>query len=559
MSSLTFVTAFLNIYEVPFENKDIEWRFNHFEKIAKTGVQICLYTDSQCYETLNELLEINNYTNVKLMPVINLEETFCFNAISSLEYSLPDSRNLKKDTKEYLILQNSKAEFLHKTVQSNPWNSTHFAWIDFSIGYILKNLDSTTEKLIILSNRQFNTKIFAFPGCWKNNVADDLSNILNNIHWRFCGTFFLGDAESISELYHLYEEHFQAFVKFNKKLIWEVNFWAWLEANEHWKINWYPGDHNDNIINIPTNYYAKCLKDKIETINYNYPEIEKFKPSSPSYLYNNGEHFLNTRYVNYSYSSTGSYVINHEKNTLITKNVASVLNDDFLPENYYEMDESSIPLVSHDTYSVGLEDIRLYSFQNNIKFVATNVNYIGNRTNRIIVGNYDINTSSYTNCRIINPPTVTGCEKNWIPLIKDNIEHFIYKWSPFEIGKLNLENNQLEIIESYKINSPDFHRIRGSTIFIQNVGENNLIGVVHFCEETMPRQYYHIMVLLDKESLKPIRYSDPFCFQHIGVEFCIGFTIKNDQYIFWVSKKDNDALMVKININEIPIFYDIKY
>jgi len=556
MANLTFVTAFLNIYEVPFENKDIEWRFQHFEKIAKTGVHICLYTDSQCYETLCKLLE--NYDNVKLMDSIDLEDTFCYKAISSLEYTLPDSRNLKKDTMEYIVLQNSKTEFMYKAIQSNPWNSTHFAWIDFSVGYIIKNMDSTLEYIKLLSKRQFISKIFAVPGCWQNNVADDLSNILNNINWRFCGGFSIADILSIKELHSLYETHFKLFIMHNKKLIWEVNFWAWLEANGYWKPHWYAADHNDRIFNIPTQFCARLLEDKIEKINYNYPEIENFKPSSPSYLYHNGEHLLNTRYVNYRYSPSGSYLINHEKNTLITKNIVSVLDDEFLPKNYNEMNESIDGLTNYDAYSVGLEDIRLYSFKNEVKFIATNVNYVGNRTNRIIIGNYDTSTFSYTNCRILNPPTITGCEKNWIPIIKENREHFIHKWSPYEIGRINMDNNQLEIIESYEIKSPDFHRIRGSTIFI-DYSDSILIGVVHFCEETMPRQYYHILVLLDKESLKPFRYSDPFCFQHIGVEFCIGFTIKNDQYIFWVSKKDNDAVMVSIKMDEIPISYDIKY
>jgi hypothetical protein len=136
-------------------------------------------------------------------------------------------------------------------------------------------------------------------------------------------------------------------------------------------------------------------------------------------------------------------------------------------------------------------------------------------------------------------------------IVEQEEELFIYKWSPFQLGKINIETNQLEITQSYEIKSPDFHRIRGSTIFIDN-GEN-LLGVVHFCEETWPRQYYHLLVTLDKETFKPISYSDPFCFQHYGVEFCIGFTIQYNKYIFWISKKDNDAIMVSVDKDKIPI------
>ena len=184
------------------------------------------------------------------------------------------------------------------------------------------------------------------------------------------------------------------------------------------------------------------------------------------------------------------------------------------------------------------------------------MNYIGGRANRIIIGDYDYENNSYLNSKIIQPPTNTTCEKNWIPILLNQQMHFIYKWNPFQLSKINDENN-LEIIESHEILSPNFYRIRGSTVFIDQ--GDYLVGVVHFCEESTPRKYYHVLVHLNKETGLPQYYSDPFCFQHIGVEFCIGFTIKEDKYIFWISKKDNDAIMVKINTDEIPICSKVLY
>jgi len=554
MSKVTFVTAYINIYDKPIDKKDNNWRYQQFERIAKTGIQICLYTDSVSYNDLIVLIE--KYPNVKMMKTINLEDTFCFQSTKYIEYSLPDNRNITKDIDKYMFVQHSKIEFVNDAIQENPWNSTHFSWLDFSCAYILRNPDITLEHLFILSKRRFIPKMLVMPGCWNSLVRNNASFILNDVHWRFCGTFFLGDAESLIELSNLYRRHFDSFMREHHKLIWEVNFWAWLEANTEWKPNWYKGDHNDCIINIPTQFYALHLNDNLIKTCYDYPKIENFEPSSASYLYHNGEHVLNTRYVNYSYSSSGSYLINDPKNTLITKNIVSKLDCDFTPYSYEEMDELAIELPSFDTYSIGLEDIRLYSFNNKIKFIATNVNYVGNRTNRMIVGNYDPDNLSYTDYNIIQPPTNTGCEKNWTPLIKDNEEYFIYKWSPFELGKINAETNKLEIIESYEISSPDFHRVRGSTIFIDK--DDSLLGMVHFCEETWPRQYYHMLIRLDRKTFKPLSYSDPFCFQHFGVEFCIGFTIKDDKYVFWISKKDNDAIMVNIDINKIPITHMIK-
>ena len=128
-----------------------------------------------------------------------------------------------------------------------------------------------------------------------------------------------------------------------------------------------------------------------------------------------------------------------------------------------------------------------------------------------------------------------------------------YKWLQMEIGSLNSEN-QLIIEMRHPIKSPWFHKVRGSTLFVDN-GEH-LVGVVHFSEETTPRRYYHMLVSLDKETFKPLKYSEIFNFQHLGIEFCIGFTIKNGEYIFWISQMDIKPLTISMDINKIKLIYE---
>jgi hypothetical protein len=121
-----------------------------------------------------------------------------------------------------------------------------------------------------------------------------------------------------------------------------------------------------------------------------------------------------------------------------------------------------------------------------------------------------------------------------------------------EICKINPETKQLESVKKYynTITAPNFNRVRGSSIFI-DVGDY-LLGVVHFSDDIVPRNYYHMLVALNKTTLCPIKYSQPFCFQHIGIEFCIGFWKQDNNYLFWVSKIDRNPCMIKIDMNEIP-------
>jgi hypothetical protein len=57
---------------------------------------------------------------------------------------------------------------------------------------------------------------------------------------------------------------------------------------------------------------------------------------------------------------------------------------------------------------------------------------------------------------------------------------------------------------------------------------------------------------LDKETLKPIRYSESFVFANIGIEFCIGFDVSdNGKYLFWISQFDREPSLISIDIDKI--------
>ena len=91
--------------------------------------------------------------------------------------------------------------------------------------------------------------------------------------------------------------------------------------------------------------------------------------------------------------------------------------------------------------------------------------------------------------------------------------------------------------------------MRGTSPFIEYNGE--LIGVTHFSEDAMPRRYFHMLVVLDKTTYEPIRYSKPFVFDKVGIEFCIGFDARDDKYRFWISQFDRDPVLFEVNTHII--------
>jgi hypothetical protein len=70
------------------------------------------------------------------MQVIPIDELWITKECRKVQYSLPSARNEGKDIDGYLMVINSKTEFMCDAIEKNPWKSTHFAWIDFNISHV---------------------------------------------------------------------------------------------------------------------------------------------------------------------------------------------------------------------------------------------------------------------------------------------------------------------------------------------------------------------------------------------------------------------------------------
>ena len=147
-----------------------------------------------------------------------------------------------------------------------------------------------------------------------------------------------------------------------------------------------------------------------------------------------------------------------------------------------------------------------------------------------------------------------------------NRELFIYSWAPFQIGEIDYISQESEISSSplraenpfsiiithdYTSKIPYFHKIRGSAKLVEL--PDCFIGVIHYSESCSPRNYFHLLVSIDKFTLKPMKYSSPFYFEKPLIEFCIGFSIRDGKYLFWISRFDRDPMFVSVEISQIPI------
>lgn len=249
--SITFVSALLNLQEERPNEKTIDTYISLFEILQSTGIRIHLFASQE----FAERIQLNN-------GIVEQIELADLDTYKQAPQGLPDIRTPSKDTRNYLILMNAKVELVNRAILSGKHSSSHYAWIDAGICHVVRNKNRITS----LANRNFPSSCMFVPGC--NTMS---TRTFDNIDWRFCGGFFLGDVESLERFHHYYKEIFSHLVK----LTWEVNVWSLFEE-WGWKPNWYKADHNDSILNIPT-----ILRIPAHVDVYWYGELSKCYPNGP--------------------------------------------------------------------------------------------------------------------------------------------------------------------------------------------------------------------------------------------------------------------------------------
>lgn len=320
--------------------------------------------------------------------------------------------------------------------------------------------------------------------------------------------------------------------------------------------------HSENNVQSNIEFYYTRLANEGNLVQLNLPLLDNYCASSPSLLRKDGQLIMNIRYVNYRIQPDGSYMM-HQNNTfnhnndVITKNAIVYLDNNYnittpVTNDRLFKNESVTDISSFPTRIKGLEDLRLFTFQNRIYYTATSQQFSYTNTNRIVMGIYDIDSLSYLNNKTLRPPHDTDCEKNWIPInYKDEKILFIYKWHPLQIGELDA-NNKLNITITHE--TPKFFRnYRGSSnVFEYN---NQLWVITHGVKYVTPRKYYHQILVLDKETLKVLRYTVPFYFNNFTIEYCVGMHIFNNEMAIMFSQMDMNPCLLRISMDKLARYF----
>jgi hypothetical protein len=228
------VTCYYDIYNRPV--KFVEYLYLFYD-LGISGIPITLFTDPSMVHKFRIFPPTVTVIGIPLTEFELYQKGMAYNR------DLPIHRTPEKDTKEFFSLMNTKIEFVKKAAKRWPDRET-FMWIDYGILKIIKNAERFLERLRDLCQRRFTKMVI--PGCW--SLGRHFS--VEQIHWRFCGGFFVIPRDFIDRFYDHSCSVMNDFCTMDfYKLTWETNVWSTIEfCAERENIVWYFADHDDTIV-----------------------------------------------------------------------------------------------------------------------------------------------------------------------------------------------------------------------------------------------------------------------------------------------------------------------
>ena len=231
-----------------------------------------------------------------------------------------------------------------------------------------------------------------------------------------------------------------------------------------------------------------------------------FRSSSASILPYEDGYLMNVRLVNYYIDERGHYLESGDH--IITMNQRMELTREFKIKNSTLLE----PRFVNERY-VGVEDVKLFHEGGRTVYLGTGLHSSGQLG--MITGVYG-ETAQELRCGFGQ----MYCEKNWVFVG----EHVVYQWHPLQLCKIE---DTLELVRSIPT-PPLFKHVRGSTCASTFNGEHWF--VVHMVSYEEPRHYYHLMVVFDVD-MKLLRYSAPFKFEGICIEYCLGLVVEESRVL----------------------------
>ena len=293
-------------------------------------------------------------------------------------------------------------------------------------------------------------------------------------------------------------------------------------------------------------FYVEPLR--AERSVFGFPDMGAFTAGNSSILrLDDGGYLMNLRMVDYRYMG-GAYVWADGK-TVNTRNYLVKLDAELRPKGAPQEITMRYAEGVHyrDARINGVEDVRLYQRgDGRVGMYGCTANLGEGGAIQMCTGVLDEQAPAYATVAPIPSPQGRSCEKNWC--FWGERGAYVYQWSPY-----TLYNADTGALLLKKDMPPFFADWRGSSRVVAFEGRWYVL-LHRVVMRDGRRVYIHMLVELSRTTLAPISYSVPFCFESLGVEYCIGMDLRQGslggEAWFVYTKNDRDLTLGRVAWSE---------
>jgi hypothetical protein len=223
----TLVTAYFNLTKChdasnEIKERDSNYYFSHSISTLSLPYNLIIYCDEDSIEQIKSIRPV--YLNHKTKYIIRNFDDFQFTKEGKL---LPENfgnyrnkiiENRKntpyhfdnRNTASYYLFCMSRYSMLKEVIECNPFNSTHFCWVNFCIERMgFKNVIRLAEGLAVNRDK--------FSTCYIDYIPETLvANTKEYFLWgrcSMCSGFFTGNKEYMYKVCHLIETQFLKYLE----------------------------------------------------------------------------------------------------------------------------------------------------------------------------------------------------------------------------------------------------------------------------------------------------------------------------------------------------------
>ena len=226
-----------------------------------------------------------------------------------------------------------------------------------------------------------------------------------------------------------------------------------------------------------------------------------------------------------------------------SRNVIGRIDDGWQIRDARWMRDSAPGPRNDRAHCLGFEDCRLFSWGGRLAACATVCDRIpGDPFSKLAV----LELSDVGDVVNVHVQGSRRQEKNWMPFVHGGRLKFVYSFDPFVLMEYDTYTHRVRPAASEIVVPAS--TIRGSSPLVPY--GDGFISIVHTVHTPSPRMskrvYLHRMAVYDAEG-RPVRTSEPFYFERLGLEFCAGLAPWRDSFVLSYGLDDREPKLAIVN------------